>query len=283
MTTGRINQVESVTDPACLAAGTTHEGERRTAKAAGVLPSNRIIRGTDGEHRPRLGRMHRTRKNRTLTRADRGRDDLQTTPVRVGAYRLPRQHNAGATGWRCSSKVGIPLNGNATQEPPTVAGSTNARADTWKGFRSTVLCPRQGDGQQSRPVRHSSADTVRKYGNPGGTAPHTPWGCEQAEGSEGDESAPRGRFSNTNPDRQRAKAQPREHPAFARQVFLLLPSGGCARGKLPRQPSLNHTTQRSRTGLVLGRARGVAHRGRSLDTRSCHEVLRARSGDQPWA
>ncbi|MED6120124.1 hypothetical protein PIB30_018151, partial [Stylosanthes scabra] len=102
MTTGRINQVASITDPARRAVGTTHEGERRTAKAAGVLPSNRIIRGTDGEHRPRLGRMHRTRKNRTLTRADSGRDELQTTPVRIGAFRLPRQPNAGATGWRCS-------------------------------------------------------------------------------------------------------------------------------------------------------------------------------------
>ncbi|MED6201233.1 hypothetical protein PIB30_092851 [Stylosanthes scabra] len=161
--------------------------------------------------------MHRTRKNRTLTWADRGRDELQTTPVRISAFRLPWHPNVRAMGWRCTSMVGIPLNGNATQEPPMVVGSTNAWADTWRGFRSTILCPRLGDGQQSRPTRHSSADTVRKYGNPEGTAPSTPWGCEQAEGSEGDESAPRGRFSNTNPYQQCVKAQPREHRAYTWQ------------------------------------------------------------------
>ncbi|MED6153041.1 hypothetical protein PIB30_097729, partial [Stylosanthes scabra] len=166
MTTGRINQVASVTDPHAW------QPEPPTRGSAGQRRRRASCRATESYE----GQKGNTGPVSATC----------TAPARTGhshgAFRLPRQPNAGATGWRCSSKVGIPLNGNATQEPPTVAGSTNAQT-----------------------------------GNPGGTAPRTPWGCKQAEGSEGDESAPRGRFSNTNPDRQRAKAPPREHPAFARQ------------------------------------------------------------------
>ncbi|MED6118085.1 hypothetical protein PIB30_116385, partial [Stylosanthes scabra] len=62
--------VASVADPARLAAGTTRKGER--AGQQGRRASYRIIRGADGEQRPRLGRMHRTRKNRTRARPDGG-------------------------------------------------------------------------------------------------------------------------------------------------------------------------------------------------------------------
>lgn len=43
MTTGRINQVESVTDPARRAADAPREGKLWTDTAAGIFPRNPII------------------------------------------------------------------------------------------------------------------------------------------------------------------------------------------------------------------------------------------------
>lgn len=313
MTTGRINQVASVTDPARLAAGTTHKGER-----AGQQRRRASYRATESYEGQTGNRGPVSAACTAPARTEHARGPM----VEEASYRPPRTASAssnspgnptrGLRGGEARARQGYRLKGMEHKNRRRYTRAQTLDPAREEGSVEPFLALGREPANNHDPHATHPPTRSAKTATPDEPRPARQGGCEQAEASEGAESTPRGRFSNTNKDdHRRAKARPRERPVSAHKVISLLPSAGRARGTsrvrhlyaTPRSdqdwpsvgpcagccPTRGRTRHRPRetvprplraragTSLALGRARSVAApRGCAQATRRAHVVLRDR-------
>ena len=93
MTTGRINQVASIDDPARHAAVATTDGGTKTGTTAGVIQGNRKLRGTPwGTITAHVHRMHRIQENSRTPVSHESRHEARLTHDTCITFEIPQQN-----------------------------------------------------------------------------------------------------------------------------------------------------------------------------------------------